>query len=622
MTRSNRASPIMSLVVLFACLSCSVSQAPEYPASMFRGNAEHTGVYDTQGVERLGGVLWRFTTAGPVRSTPVVTGDMVYVGSTDGNLYALDRSTGAERWHASAGSPVSSSPAVVRGLVIFGSRDGVFRAVDARTGELRWSVETGPLIPWEWGFEGWDVYTSSPVVADTTVVFGAGDGLLYALNVVTGRELWRFQTEGRIRSTPAITDAVVFIGSTDGRIYAVDLDTGGEQWRYETDGAGMRSAELYVDRKSIISSPAVVDGTVYVGSRDGYLYALDQATGERRWRIDHDGSWAMSSPAVIGNTLYSGTSDGRFVHAVDVATGQERWRFHGDGYTWSSPCIVDGTVYAGDGAGYLRAIDRHSGVERWNYWVGGGVYSSPVVADGVVIFGDENGTVSALHTALPGQAPFPLRAVFWDEDLRDLTIFRSHLETRIYFEQQGYRVLDSDALADFMRSRIDDGTPSVVVFAMDHVPTSVAAEPSDTVLFRRYLDAGGKVVWLGLPPMMLARNHGGEVVAVDRGRPTMLLGVDHASVNYDFYGSASTELGHRWGLLRGWVSSYSVEASDGIEVLGIDENGLAGAWVKNFGGTAGTGFVSMGSSRISLENMAAIRSVAEYGIVGHAKLTN
>jgi outer membrane protein assembly factor BamB len=370
---------------------------------MFRGDARHTGVYETEGVEQLGGVRWRFSTNGPVRSSPVVVGSAVYVGSSDGHLYVLDRTTGSELWNVNVGSPVNSSPAVARGIVIFGSRDGTFYAFDARSGRERWRFETGDLIPWEWGFEGWDAYTSSPVVADTLVLFGAGDGFLYAAELTSGRELWRFETEGRIRSSP------------------------------ETEGASLVSAEFGFDRKSIIASPAVVDGTVYAGSRDGHMYAFDQETGERRWRADHRLSWAMSSPAALDGVLYSGTSDQLFVHALNVDSGEEIWRFVAGGYTWSSPALVGGTLYIGDGGGHLRALDRETGEERWTYRVGGGVLSSPVVADGVVYFGSDDGSVYALH----GEGGFPHLAVFWDDDLRDFTYYQSHASTRAYFMEHG-----------------------------------------------------------------------------------------------------------------------------------------------------------------------------------------
>ena len=202
----------------------------------------------------------------------------------------------------------------------------------------------------------------------------------------------------------------------------------------------------------------------------------------------------------------------------------------------------------------------------------------------------------------------------------DFSYYDPHVETRRYLEQQGYEVLDADALADFMLARISDDVSSVVVFAMDHLPTVVAAESSDTTLFRRYLDAGGKVVWLGLPPALIERDpETGSFVAVDRARTTALLGVDHSSLNFDFYGAAATETGRGWGVPPSWVSWLAIDVSDGIDVLALDENGRAVGWARSYGGPTGTGFVSLAIREPRIEDLPAIRAVAEYGIVDGAR---
>jgi outer membrane protein assembly factor BamB len=579
---------------------------------MFRGDARHSGDFGDQGVDRLGGVRWQFRTNGTVRSSPAVLGDWLYVGSSDGHLYALDRDTGALRWMANLASAVNSSPAVAAGLVVVGSRDGTFHALDARSGSERWRFETGELVPWEWGFEGWDAYTSSPVVVDSVVLFGSGDGVLYALALSSGRERWRFPTGGRIRSSPAAADGLVIVGSADGRVYAVELASGQERWRYDPEGVSLVSADFGFDRKSIISSPALVDGTVYVGSRDGHMYAIDQATGEFKWRADHRVSWAMSSPAVVGDVLYSGTSDGAFVHALDVASGDELWSFVTDGYTWSSPAVAGDGLYIGDGSGYLWALDRETGEVHWSYRARGGVLSSPAVVDGMVYFGSDDGSVYALH----GEGQYPHLAVFWDSGLRELTAHASHDVVRAYFEEHGYAVLNAESLQEFLIDRIDDGEPSAVVFAMDHVPSTVASEPTDTALFRRYLDGGGKVVWLGLPPMLFTRDPvTGRVTALNRQAGASLLGVDYAGMNFDSYGATATELGAQWGAPKWWLSSYAIDPSDDLLALGLDENGRFAAWIKSYGGPPGTGLVSLSTARLSLDALPGIRAMAEYGVV-------
>src|SRR5437762_9357927 len=97
--------------------------APPAPETMFRGGPAHHGVYKGGGPTLLG-LAWRAPTEGDVVSSPAIANGVVYVGSGDGGLYALDLATGARHWRFDAGSPVSSSPAVGGGLVYAGARDG------------------------------------------------------------------------------------------------------------------------------------------------------------------------------------------------------------------------------------------------------------------------------------------------------------------------------------------------------------------------------------------------------------------------------------------------------------------------------------------------------------------
>ena len=85
---------------------------------------------------------WRFATAQPVLSSPAVWANTVYVGGSDGNLYALDAHSGHERWRLHTGGPVASSPAVSAGAVYVGSNDGKVYAADALSGRQRWAVTT------------------------------------------------------------------------------------------------------------------------------------------------------------------------------------------------------------------------------------------------------------------------------------------------------------------------------------------------------------------------------------------------------------------------------------------------------------------------------------------------
>ena len=590
--------------------------ASQEAATMFRGDAAHSGVYRSAALEHFGGLQWRVQTEGMVQSSAALDGGTLYLGSGDGKLYAIEALTGRERWRFPTGRAISSTPAVARGLVFFGSRDNVFWAVDARSGTQRWRLETGPDRPLPWGFETGDLYTSSPAYADGVVYFGSGDGRVYAVDAGSGEVRWRFATGGRVRSSPAVVEGRIFVGSADGTLHALDARTGREVWRFDTEGHGLESGKFGFDRRTIQSSAAVAGGRVYFGSRDGFLYAVDAATGRLAWRVDHRMSWVNTSPAVADGVVYAGSSDERFLQAVDARTGRELWRLATERPVWSSPAVAGGMVYVGDGSGTVYAVDRASGRERWRYKAGRRVFSSPVIGDGLLYLGNDDGGIYAIRGG-----PSPLRrAVFWDSSLVRASRVVAHRELRDYLAERGYQVLDIGGLRRFLRERVSDRSPSVVVFSMDHLPAAVAPVPEDTVLFRRYLDRGGKVVWPGIPPLIWPRDpgtgEGTEYIRIDRAGTSRLLGVDHARSNFDNYGAVVTGEGLRWGLSGWWDSNWSVDPAGVSEVLALDDNGLASSWVKRYGGPPGTGFVRVYGGSWSAggpgASLAAVQAVAEY----------
>ena len=578
--------------------AATASPAP----AMFRGDPARSGVYGGGG-PALAGLAWRVPTDGDVVSSPAIAGGVVYVGSNDGHLYALDLATGARRWRANLGSGVSSSPAVGGGLVYAAGRDGSVSALDAGSGARRWRVTTRALLPFPWGHESGDYWVSSPAYVSGVVVFGAADGAVYAVDAPTGRVRWRAQTEGRIRSSPAVAGDRVYVGSFDGRVYCFDLATGARRWRHDTEGAALESGNYGFDRRSVQSSPAVAGGTVYVGARDGFLYALDAATGARRWRFDHKVSWVNSSPAVVDGVVFVGSSDGRFLQAVD-STGKELWRATTDNLVWSSPAVAGSVVYFGDGTGRLHAVDRRTGTERWAFRTGSSVYSSPAVSGEYVVVGSTDGSVYAVRAT---DGPAVQRAVFFDSAYASRARVEQPEATARYLVTRGYRSLDSAALTSFLRERIADRAPSVVVFAIDYATSAVLSAPAASSLLRRYLETGGKVVWPGVPPGIFPLQMPPGKLTLDWKTPGELTGVPHDSALFDRRGARATPDGVRWGLPARWRDAWSVAPAGVTRVLGMDEWGLAAAWVKRFGGPEGTGFV-----RVPNGDPFAIYLAAEY----------
>jgi eukaryotic-like serine/threonine-protein kinase len=576
-----------SRAAVVGMLLCAASVAAiSQTVTAFHGGAEHRGVYDATAGSVVQGIQWAVPTKGDIVSSPVIAGQTVYIGSSDGRLYAIDVTSGQQLWAFDAGSPVQSSAAVDERRVYFGARNGVYFAVNAGTGMLEWRFNTGKEIPLIWGHESGDYYVSSPVSADGVVVFGSGDGKVYALASRTGREIWHAQTQGRVRTSPAVSGGAVYVGSMDGRVYAFDLHTGRELWRYETEGVALQSADFGFDRRTIQSSPAVADGAVYIGSRDGGLYAIDAASGKLRWRASHGTSWIITTPSANDGKVYVGSSDGAFVQALSASDGKEVWRQKIGTVIWSSLAISGDRLFFGDRAGRICAVDRQNGELQWTFRTGDTILSSPAVAKNLIVVGSGDGHIYALRVGVAAVH----RGVFADAAKVKEATFGGELLSQ-YLEHRGYEALDSEKLAAFLRQRIADREPSVLVFASD-APDVLASSES---LLVEYLKTGGKVVWPGIPPLLWpadpATGKRAGLKSLDWAATTRLLQVDHTRAIFDSRGVNATPVGRIWGLAEHWHDGWGIDPAGVTTVLGLDEWGLAAAWARNYGGPAGTGFV-------------------------------
>lgn len=552
---------------------------------MFRGDAAHRGVYAALG-PNLVGLQWRFPTGGDVTSSPAVANGVVYAGSGDGKLYVIDERTGVLRWAFDAGSPIHSSPAVANDVVYIVTRESTLIALDAKSGKPRWRVTTGPDAPWPWGHESGDFYISSPLLAGDLVLFGGGDGTLYAVDAKQGTIRWKAATGDRIRATPAVEEGAAFVGNARGHLYRFDLATGKREWTFDTAGATLDSSKFGWDRTTLQSSPAVAGGIVYVGSRDGSFYAVDAKSGTLRWKHDDGVPWVITSPAVDGGHVFFGSSDGHYVGSFDAATGKEEWKTNVDVIVWSSPAIAGDVILAGDGAGRLNAFDRATGKQLWNFRAAASdLYSSPVVDGNLVFVGATDGAIYAVRTGTTEVR----RAVYAPQG--------ADAELTAFFERRGYTKLDEAALPPFLAAN----GPSVVVFAIDETP-------SDPAVLRAYLDRGGKVVWSGIPPLLFPRAKRNSLGNIDFAAPQRLLGIDTSRAIFDNRGSTATPDGVRWGLSGRWRDNWGVNPASVTTVLALDEWGSATAYVKSFGGPPGTGFVRVPL----LDNKLTMYWAAEY----------
>ncbi len=162
---------------------------------------------------------------------------------------------------------------------------------------------------------------------------------------------------------------------------AVAIAKGQVRWRFETGAP-------------ILSSPAVVQGTVYLSTGDRRIVALEAETGELIWEHEVTGP-VVSSPAVAGDLVFVGLRDGRFL-ALARTNGKTQWEFSTDNFIYTSPSVYRGVVYFGSGDGRLYALDAVTGKKRWSYLTGGRVSSAPALHEDVVAVTSRDGRIYIL----------------------------------------------------------------------------------------------------------------------------------------------------------------------------------------------------------------------------------
>ena len=402
-----------------------------YEGRFLRGGTDDNTMYCFNATD--GKILWTYTpdTDGYFVTGSAVAYGMVYELNKDGYLYAIDIATGDLIWRYQGPGTLlwPGYPTVADGKVYattgevaqYGGGVGTseFVCLNAYTGQLNWKLPIEALAPREsvavaYGklflipgtvtdavdaISGNEYNTFSQVWAIGTTTTPTSDWPMWRADASHSSTAqvgpsnlslaWKFTTNGSVISSPSVANGIVYVGSQDNNIYALGAWSGNLLWKYTTQNAQ-------------VSSPAVANGKVYTGGDDGYVYCLDAYTGGLSWKtfVNGDlpytyGSFVLkSSPAVSEGKVYVGSLDG-YMYALDVKSGNIAWKYKTDGPVLSSPAVVDGGVYFTSeetNSGALYRLDANSGAVVWRqqipyeYQFTGGVemLGSPSVADGMV----------------------------------------------------------------------------------------------------------------------------------------------------------------------------------------------------------------------------------------------
>ncbi len=385
-----------------------------------------------------GSIIWTTLAHGPMIFNGAYSDGRYFIGGTDDNtIYCFNSTDGQILWTYSPGTDgyFTCGPAVAYGLVYEMNKDGYLYAVN---------VDTGVLV---WKYKGPDetlIWPGMPTVADGKIYVTTGELAQYVtdyktysqfacLNAYTGQVLWTLPIEALAPRESAIVaygnlyiipgSVTTAVDTTSGTEYTTDSElwaigassidvSNWSMWRSDpthssaalVGPSNLSLAWKFATNGSVISSPSVVDGIVYVGSQDKNIYAIGAWSGSLIWKYAADGP-IISSPAVADGKVFVGSEDG-YIYSLDAYTGSLIWKTFvnsslpftfGDLVLKSSPAVVGGKVYIGSLDGNLYALDANTGAVVWKTQTEGPIESSPAVANGSVFFTSQEPTSGALY---------------------------------------------------------------------------------------------------------------------------------------------------------------------------------------------------------------------------------
>lgn len=334
-----------------------------------RGDASASGVTKTQLPEQLD-VAWEFRAGDAIESTPIVSGDRVFVADASGTLYALGREKGEEIWKKQYDTGFLVSPVVAEGQLVITDWDGKIFVLSTENGEEIWTRETQSEI------------NGSPAIYKDKVLVASSDAKLYCFRFRDGEPVWTYEADDQIQCSPTIAGDRTFLGGCDGKLHIVDLETGqaaGESLPLEGPSG---------------STPAVQGDVAVVPTHGGVVFAFDWKKKQQLWRYE-DPAQAQEyrNSAAVTESVAIVSSQRKQVDAIDLKTGKQLWRHTLKRFADASPVVAGNDVWIPASDGRLLRLSLADGNLKWSYEVRGSFIGGVAIADDALFVADDDGIV-------------------------------------------------------------------------------------------------------------------------------------------------------------------------------------------------------------------------------------
>jgi len=364
-----------------------------------------------------GEILWRRENIypwSPMASDGTVLACPMW-SSADEKLYLLDCRTGETIWAKSRVSIHFNPPVTLtKDLVLYQPWGPKLHAISRTTGEPLWMFHNEftsagcctPAVSGQYAYLGTSVPERSGDLeslrgfrlADTPSDTGKY-GTMNAIDLTTGKSVWRFPTTNTICGDPAIAYGRLYFASRDGRAYCCAPAEKGEPTTPEAKDSSSPAPEADVVKLLSLRDPETKPGSNWPMNgggpdRVGLSGVTLEPPLELAWKFDTQGR-VLASAAMVGGVLYASSESGRIV-AVDAEQGRKVWEFATGQPIRCSPAVAGGVVYCGSDNGVFYALDAQTGKPVWQFETGGPIQASPTVVGGLIVFGANDHNFYAL----------------------------------------------------------------------------------------------------------------------------------------------------------------------------------------------------------------------------------
>lgn len=328
---------------------------------------------------------WTYMSGSRILGDSLLEENRLYFVNQASEIHCLDVETGERIFRFDGGAYYASTPVISGDLLYYHTGDGDLIVLDKMTGEEQQRIS----LEEDQRKDGWDYVLSTPVISQGKIYFGAGKGQFYCLDQESLEILWAIEGFNKLHTTPQFNNGTIYVADMSGNLAAIAEATGEVIWNVKLG-------------TSIMGNPTIEGNRLFISSRNCRVHCLDASNGAELWNRSYGSGWIMATVIADDEALYVCGSDGYTIQALNQQDGSELWLNYAQYNVAGTPLLVEdkllvtaGDAYNTRGKGAVMVFQAATGepVFRFNSTSS---FSSPILYGSTVFFGNDLGTMAAV----------------------------------------------------------------------------------------------------------------------------------------------------------------------------------------------------------------------------------